>query len=198
MYLHVKRGIDILGASIGLVLASPVMLLAAIAIKLDSPGPVFFEQIRSGLYGRSFSMYKLRTMVRNAEARRDEIQHLNEMDGPVFKIRHDPRITRVGRLLRMFSIDELPQLWSVLSGEMSLVGPRPPIPAEVRLYETAERRRLSMRPGLTCLWQISGRNDVEFDEWIKLDLQYIDTWSLWNDVKIVLLTVPVVLGGGGS
>ena len=120
------------------------------------------------------------------------------MDGPVFKIRHDPRITRVGRLLRMFSIDELPQLWSVLSGEMSLVGLRPPIPAEVRLYETAERRRLSMRPGLTCLWQISGRNDAEFDEWIKLDLQYIDTWSLWNDVKIVLLTVPVVLGGGGS
>ena len=120
------------------------------------------------------------------------------MDGPVFKIRRDPRVTRVGRFLRTFSIDELPQLWSVLTGAMSLVGPRPPMPAEVVKYETAERRRLSMRPGLTCLWQVSGRNDVEFEEWVKLDLQYIDSWSLLNDAKILLLTVPAVLRGTGT
>jgi exopolysaccharide biosynthesis polyprenyl glycosylphosphotransferase len=198
LQLTVKRSLDMIGAAVGLLLASPIILLSAIAIKLDSRGPVFFKQIRSGLYGRSFAMYKLRTMVNDAEAHLEEIQHLNEMDGPVFKIRHDPRVTRVGRFLRVFSIDELPQLWSVLTGEMSLVGPRPPMPCEVLKYETAERRRLSMRPGLTCLWQVSGRNDVEFDEWVKLDLQYIDSWSLWNDIKIVLMTIPVVLRGTGS
>jgi exopolysaccharide biosynthesis polyprenyl glycosylphosphotransferase len=198
LQLSIKRGIDLIGAATGLILAAPVIALAAIAIKLDSAGPVFFKQVRSGLYGRSFTMYKLRTMVDDAEAHREKLLHLNEMAGPVFKIRRDPRVTRAGRFLRTFSIDELPQLWSVLSGEMSLVGPRPPMPAEVVEYETAERRRLSMRPGLTCLWQVSGRNEVEFDEWVKLDLQYIDTWSLMNDARILALTIPVVLRGTGS
>ena len=196
--LAIKRAVDLVGAAIGLLLAAPVLLLAAAAIKLDSEGPVFFRQVRSGLNGRPFVMYKLRTMGVDAEAVRDELMHLNEMDGPVFKIRRDPRITRVGRFLRTFSIDELPQLWSVLTGEMSLVGPRPPMPAEVVKYETSERRRLSMRPGLTCLWQVSGRNDVDFDEWVKLDLQYIDSWSLWNDLKILIATIPAVLRGTGA
>lgn len=196
--LGIKRTVDLLGAGLGLLLAVPAIVLAALAIKLDSPGPVFFKQIRSGLNGRPFAMYKLRTMVNGAEADRNKILHLNEMDGPVFKIRRDPRVTRVGRFLRTFSIDELPQLWSVLSGEMSLVGPRPPTPDEVVKYETSERRRLSMRPGITCLWQVRGRNDLEFEKWVKLDLQYIDTWSLWNDAKILLMTVPVVLRGTGS
>ncbi|MBW2270344.1 MAG: sugar transferase, partial [Deltaproteobacteria bacterium] len=198
LQLAIKRSIDLVGATLGLVIAAPVILLSAAAIKLDSRGPVFFKQIRSGLYGRPIKMYKLRTMVDSAEADRDKILHLNEMNGPVFKIRCDPRITRVGRFLRIFSIDELPQLWSVIIGDMSLVGPRPPMPCEVVKYETAERRRLSMRPGLTCLWQVSGRNAVEFDEWVKLDLQYIDSWSLWNDTKILLMTIPVVLRGTGS
>lgn len=196
--LTVKRGIDIAGAFVGLVLTAPVLLAASLAVKATSRGPVFFKQIRCGLNGRTFPMYKLRTMVSDAEQRREELLHLNEMEGPVFKILRDPRITPVGRLLRAFSIDELPQLWSVLIGHMSLVGPRPPIPSEVAQYETQERRRLSMRPGLTCLWQVSGRNQVAFDEWVKLDLQYIDTWSLWTDAKILALTVPTVLRATGS
>ncbi len=196
--LGVKRALDILGALVGLTVAAPVIGIAALLIKATSPGPVFFKQIRCGLYGRRFNMYKLRTMVVNAEEKQAEILHLNEMEGPVFKIERDPRITWLGRWLRAFSIDELPQLWSVLTGEMSLVGPRPPIPAEVAQYETSERRRLSMRPGLTCLWQVSGRNTIGFDEWVKLDIQYIDDWSLWNDAKILLMTVPTVLRGTGS
>jgi lipopolysaccharide/colanic/teichoic acid biosynthesis glycosyltransferase len=143
-------------------------------------------------------MIKLRTMVNDAEARRKDVLYLNEMGGPVFKIEKDPRVTPVGRWLRVFSIDELPQLWNILVGDMSLVGPRPPLPSEVAQYETSERRRLSMRPGLTCLWQVSGRNQIAFDEWVKLDLQYIDGWSISNDLRILLLTVPAVLGGGGS
>jgi exopolysaccharide biosynthesis polyprenyl glycosylphosphotransferase len=196
--LVVKRGIDIVGALAGLVVAAPVIGIAALAIRLTSRGSIFFRQIRCGLYGRPFELIKLRTMVADAEARQKDVLYLNEMGGPVFKIGKDPRVTLVGRWLRMFSIDELPQLWNILVGDMSLVGPRPPIPSEVAQYETSERRRLSMRPGLTCLWQVSGRNRIAFDEWVKLDLQYIDSWSLTNDLKILLLTVPVVLGGGGS
>jgi exopolysaccharide biosynthesis polyprenyl glycosylphosphotransferase len=196
--LLVKRGIDIAGALAGLVVAAPVIGLAALAIRLTSPGPILFRQIRCGLHGRPFAMIKLRTMVADAEERQKDVLYLNEMGGPVFKIEKDPRVTPVGRWLRAFSIDELPQLWNILAGDMSLVGPRPPIPAEVAQYETSERRRLSMRPGLTCLWQVSGRNQLAFDEWVKLDLQYIDGWSLTNDLKIMFLTVPVVLGGGGS
>jgi exopolysaccharide biosynthesis polyprenyl glycosylphosphotransferase len=196
--LLVKRGIDIAGAVAGLAVAAPVIGVAALAIRLTSPGPIFFRQIRCGLYGRPFAMVKLRTMVADAEERRKDVLYLNEMGGPVFKIERDPRITPVGRWLRAFSIDELPQLWNVLTGDMSLVGPRPPIPSEVAQYQTSERRRLSMRPGLTCLWQVSGRNQIGFDEWVKLDLQYIDSWSLGKDLRILFMTVPAVLSGGGT
>jgi lipopolysaccharide/colanic/teichoic acid biosynthesis glycosyltransferase len=139
-----------------------------------------------------------RTMIEGAEEIQQELLHLNEMDGPVFKLREDPRVTRLGRFLRRFSLDELPQLWNVLRGDMSLVGPRPPIPDEVRRYQRWQRRRLSMKPGLTCLWQISGRNQVDFERWIRLDLEYIDSWSPWLDVKILLKTVPAVLSGRGA
>jgi exopolysaccharide biosynthesis polyprenyl glycosylphosphotransferase len=196
--LVVKRTLDIAGALAGLIVAAPVIGIAALAIRLTSRGPIFFRQVRCGLYGRPFTMFKLRTMVADAEARQKDVLYLNEMGGPVFKIENDPRITLVGRWLRAFSIDELPQLWNILVGDMSLVGPRPPIPSEVAQYQTSERRRLSMRPGLTCLWQVSGRNQIGFDEWVKLDLQYIDSWSLSNDLRILLLTVPAVLSGGGS
>ena len=197
--LAVKRLIDIVGASAGLLLTAPVLIAAGIAIKLDSKGPVFFRQMRSGLYGRTFPMLKLRTMVADAEAQRETLLHLNEMDGPVFKVSDDPRVTRVGRFLRRTSLDELPQLWNVVRGEMSLVGPRPPLPSEVADYETFERRRLSMRPGLTCLWQVSGRNEVSsFEEWVRLDLEYIDTWSLSHDLRILLRTVPAVAQGTGA
>jgi exopolysaccharide biosynthesis polyprenyl glycosylphosphotransferase len=196
--LAVKRGFDVLGAGAGLLLAGPVLLAAALAIKLTSPGPVFFRQVRCGLHGRRFEMLKLRTMVQDAEARRDEISHLNEMDGPVFKLANDPRITPVGRLLRRFSLDELPQLFDVLRGHMSLVGPRPSLPSEVAEYQTFERRRLSMRPGLTCLWQVSGRNEIGFDDWVRLDLEYIDTWSLTGDLWLLLHTLPAVLRGHGA
>jgi lipopolysaccharide/colanic/teichoic acid biosynthesis glycosyltransferase len=157
-----------------------------------------FRQVRCGLYGRPFEMLKLRTMVQDAEARRAELLELNEMDGPVFKMKYDPRITPVGRLLRRFSIDELPQLWNVLRGDMSLVGPRPPIPSEVNCYATTDRRRLSMRPGITCLWQVSGRNDIGFDQWVKLDLAYIDSWSLGLDLRVLVKTIPAVFKGTGA
>jgi exopolysaccharide biosynthesis polyprenyl glycosylphosphotransferase len=196
--LAVKRLIDVVGSSVLLTLSAPLTALAAIAIKLTSPGPVLFRQNRCGLNGRRFEMLKLRTMVLDAEQRKTAILDLNEMDGPVFKIKNDPRVTLVGAILRRWSIDELPQIWNVLRGDMSLVGPRPPIPLEVAHYETFERRRLSMRPGLTCLWQVSGRNLVSFADWVKLDVEYIDTWSLTNDFKILLRTIPTVLRGTGS
>ena len=168
------------------------------AIKLTSNGSVIFRQERIGLNGRTFTLYKFRTMLEDAHARRDEVNHLNEMTGPVFKAKSDPRVTAIGRVLRKFSLDELPQLWNVLKGDMSLVGPRPPIPEEVRSYHRWHRRRLSMKPGLTCLWQISGRNDIDFDRWMQLDLQYIDNWSPGLDVKILLRTIPAVLSGRGA
>jgi exopolysaccharide biosynthesis polyprenyl glycosylphosphotransferase len=196
--LAAKRATDVAGACAGLLFAGPVLLAAALAVKLTSPGPVLFRQVRCGLHGRRFEMLKLRTMVSGAEARRAELEHLNEMDGPVFKVRDDPRVTPVGRFLRRFSLDELPQLFDVLRGTMSLVGPRPSIPSEVDEYQTFERRRLSMRPGLTCLWQISGRNEIGFDDWVRLDLEYIDTWSLAGDLRILLRTFPAVLRGKGA
>lgn len=195
--LVIKRAIDVIFASAALLVFSPVIAVAAIAVKRSSPGPLFFRQVRCGLHGRRFEMLKLRTMIADAEARRDEILALNEMDGPVFKVKNDPRITPVGRFLRRWSIDELPQLWNVLIGDMSLVGPRPPIPAEVVQYETSDRRRLSMRPGLTCIWQVEGRNSIGFAQWVKLDLLYIDTWSVVQDLKILLKTIPAVLRGSG-
>jgi exopolysaccharide biosynthesis polyprenyl glycosylphosphotransferase len=196
--LWLKRLIDVVGASCLLLVASPVLALAALAIKLESRGPVLFRQKRCGLNGRVFDVLKLRSMYANAEQRRAELLELNEMDGPVFKIRNDPRVTHVGRWLRRLSVDELPQLWNVLRGEMSLVGPRPPIPGEVDQYDVGQRRRLSMRPGLTCLWQVQGRNQIGFDQWVQLDLEYIDRWSLALDASILLRTVPAVLKGTGA
>jgi exopolysaccharide biosynthesis polyprenyl glycosylphosphotransferase len=196
--LAVKRLIDIVGASVILVLSAPIVAVAAVAIRKTSPGPVFFRQSRCGVNGRRFEMLKLRTMVLDAEHQQAAILDLNEMDGPVFKIKGDPRVTKAGAILRRWSIDELPQIWNVLRGDMSLVGPRPPIPREVECYKSFERRRLSMRPGVTCLWQVNGRNHIDFAGWVKLDIEYIDTWSLANDFKILLRTIPVVLLGTGS
>jgi exopolysaccharide biosynthesis polyprenyl glycosylphosphotransferase len=196
--LAVKRLIDIVGAGVLLTLSAPFVAAAAVAIKLTSPGPVFFRQNRCGLNGRHFEMLKLRTMVLDAEQQQAALLELNEMDGPVFKMKNDPRVTKVGAILRRWSTDEVPQIWNVLRGDMSLVGPRPPIPLEVARYETFERRRLSMRPGLTCLWQVNGRNRLGFADWVKLDVEYIDTWSLTNDFKILLRTIPAVLRGTGS
>jgi len=198
-HLAFKRALDVALSTVVLALAAPIILLAALLIRLTSPGSVFFKQHRIGLNGRMFTLYKFRTMIADAHARRDEVAHLNEMNGPVFKAKDDPRVTPVGRWLRRFSLDELPQLWNVLKGDMSLVGPRPPIPEEVASYHRWHRRRLSMKPGLTCLWQISGRNDIaDFDHWMKLDLQYIDNWSPSLDFKILLRTIPVVLSGRGA
>ena len=199
LQLMLKRVLDIALASFLLLIGMPIAGMIALTIKLTSGGgSVLFRQTRCGLNGRSFTLYKFRTMVEGAEERRRELLHLNEMNGPVFKLRSDPRVTRLGRLLRRFSLDELPQLWNVLRGDMSLVGPRPPIPEEVAQYKRWQRRRLAMKPGLTCLWQISGRNDLDFDRWMQLDLEYIDSWSPMLDLKILLKTIPVVLTGKGA
>lgn len=196
--LAFKRMLDVFVSMLLLTLAAPVIVVVAAFIKLTSPGSVLFKQRRMGLNGRVFTLYKFRTMIEDAHARRSEVEHLNEMTGPVFKAKDDPRVTPVGRFLRRFSLDELPQLWNVLKGDMSLVGPRPPIPEEVASYHRWHRRRLSMKPGLTCLWQISGRNEVDFDRWMQLDLQYIDNWSPSLDFKILLRTIPAVLSGKGA
>jgi exopolysaccharide biosynthesis polyprenyl glycosylphosphotransferase len=195
-----KRAIDLAGALIGLISLSWLILLAALLIKLTSRGPVFFRQLRGGRHGKPFMMFKFRTMTTDAEMRRAEYLAFNQMSGPVFKIDDDPRVTRIGRILRRTSIDELPQLVNVLRGEMSLVGPRPLPLYEVDKFETpAQRRRLSVAPGLTCLWQISGRNKIKnFQDWVSLDLLYIDSWSLWLDIKILCKTVPIVLLGFGA
>lgn len=196
-----KRVLDFVGALVLLVVLTPVVLLpVAVAVRLTSRGPVLFRQQRSGLNGRPFTMLKFRTMVTDAEQLQAELASFNEMDGPVFKVSNDPRVTPLGRWLRKWSIDELPQLWNVLRFEMSLVGPRPlPVDEIRRINDPAHRRRLSVKPGLTCLWQISGRNDVSsFKEWVRLDLEYIDNWSLWLDLKILLKTIPVVLTGAGA
>jgi exopolysaccharide biosynthesis polyprenyl glycosylphosphotransferase len=196
--LAFKRLLDVTVSLVILALAAPVIIVVALAIKATSPGSVFFKQNRVGLNGRKFTLYKFRTMIEDAHARRGEVEHLNEMTAPVFKAKDDPRITPVGRILRRFSFDELPQLWNVLKGDMSLVGPRPPIPEEVASYHRWHRRRLSMKPGLTCLWQVSGRNNVDFERWMKMDLQYIDNWSPSLDFKILLRTIPAVLSGKGA
>ncbi len=197
--LIVKRAMDLALSATMIVVLSPLLLAAAIAIKLDNPGPIFFRQKRVGLNGRTFVLMKFRSMVIEAEEMLEGLRAQNEMSGPVFKIRNDPRITRVGRFLRRYSIDELPQLLNVLMGDMSLVGPRPPLPDEVTLYMRKQRKRLSMRPGLTCTWQVSGRNEIpDFDEWARLDLEYIDNWSLGRDVYLLLKTVPAVLSGSGA
>ncbi|HSP33218.1 MAG TPA: sugar transferase [Thermoanaerobaculia bacterium] len=196
--LAAKRMLDIAISMLLLVVTMPVLVIAGLAIKLSSPGSVLFKQERIGLNGRIFTLYKFRTMIEDAHERRAEVMQLNEMTGPVFKAKDDPRVTGVGRWLRRFSFDEIPQLWNVLKGDMSLVGPRPPIPEVVASYHRWHRRRLSMKPGLTCLWQVSGRNNVDFDRWMQLDLQYIDNWSPSLDLKILLRTIPAVLSGKGA
>lgn len=194
-----KRFIDFFGAVVMLAIAGPlIMLPVAILIRLTSSGPILFRQVRCGLHGKRFTMLKFRSMVANAEEQRDNLIALNEQSGPVFKIARDPRITPIGRIIRKTSIDELPQLLNVLSGHMSLVGPRPPLPSEVQKYATWQRRRLSMKPGLTCLWQVSGRNRIKFEDWMRLDLKYIDAWSLTLDFRILLQTVPAVIRGDGA
>jgi lipopolysaccharide/colanic/teichoic acid biosynthesis glycosyltransferase len=193
-----KRLLDLLGAALGLVLASPILLIAALAIKLESRGPVFYRSARIGRGGRSFPFYKLRSMVDGADRHRHSLAHLNETDGPVFKIAADPRVTHVGRLLRVTSVDEIPQLWNVIRGEMSLVGPRPPIAEEVMQYEPWQLRRLDVLPGITCLWQISGRSRIGFQEWMRLDLEYIKHRSFWLDMKILIRTIPAVLSREGA
>jgi len=192
--------VDLAGAMVAVVVVSPVMLAAALAIKMTSRGPVLFRQERAGLNGKPFVMYKFRSMVTNAEQLKQELARLNEMSGPVFKVTDDPRVTKVGRVLRKRSIDEFPQLFNVLRLEMSLVGPRPLPVDEVRRFDDlSHRRRLSVRPGLTCTWQVSGRNDVkDFKDWVRMDLEYIDKWSLWLDIKILWRTIWVVLLGRGA
>jgi exopolysaccharide biosynthesis polyprenyl glycosylphosphotransferase len=196
--LVIKRTIDITASSILLLLSLPMFAVLAALIRMDSKGPIFFKQTRSGLNGRRFSLYKFRSMIANAESRLEELKTKNEMTGPVFKMTDDPRLTRVGKFLRKTSLDEFPQFWNVLKGDMSLVGPRPPLPKEVEQYEPWQRRRLSMKPGITCIWQVSGRNKIGFEDWMKLDLQYIDRWSLWLDLKIMILTFRAVLGATGK
>ena len=197
-YELIKRTIDVLGASAGLLLSVPIMLVVAVAIKLDSRGPVLFRHPRLGKDGRPFVMLKFRSMYQEAPALRQQLFAENEMAGPVFKIRSDPRVTRVGRIIRKYSLDELPQLWNVLRGEMSLVGPRPPIPDEVARYHPWQRERLAVKPGLTCTWQVSGRSDIPFDEWIQMDIEYVRTRSLLMDLKLLLLTVPAVISARGA
>jgi exopolysaccharide biosynthesis polyprenyl glycosylphosphotransferase len=193
-----KRLLDVVVAAVALVLAAPVILITALAIKLDSPGPVFFKQTRVGKLGRHFACYKFRSMYTDAEAVKALLAAQNEADGPVFKMKRDPRVTRVGAIIRKFSIDELPQLLNVLRGEMSLVGPRPALPKEVVQYQFETLGRLHALPGLTGLQQVSGRSDLSFDRWTQLDLQYVSEQSFWQDVKILIKTIPAVISGRGA
>jgi lipopolysaccharide/colanic/teichoic acid biosynthesis glycosyltransferase len=193
-----KRALDLVAATIGLLLFLPLLPFIAAMVKLESPGPLFFGQERVGRYGRVFRCYKIRSMVVGAEAMKAELGHLNEADGAAFKIRRDPRVTRVGQFVRRSSLDEFPQLFNVLRGDMSIVGPRPQIPAEVADYEPWHRVRLLVKPGLTCLWQISGRNDVDFGEWMRLDREYVERRSARLDISILVRTLPAVVKRTGA
>jgi exopolysaccharide biosynthesis polyprenyl glycosylphosphotransferase len=198
LQLLLKRVIDVIGSLVMIIILSPLFLLIMIAIKLTSPGPVFYQWNVVGLNKKGFRSYKFRTMVVNADELKKELLNENEMKSIAFKMKGDPRITKVGRFLRKYSLDELPQLFSILKGDMSLVGPRPPLVTEVKEYDYWHRRKLSVKPGLTCLWQVNGRNEIaDFDAWMRLDLEYIDNWSLWLDFKILLKTIPAVLRGTG-
>ena len=189
-----KRAIDIIGAGSGLLLLSPVIVIVACAIKFTSKGPIFFSQKRVGKNGELFDMYKFRSMVVNAEELKEKLAYQNEMSGPMFKMKDDPRVTKVGRFIRKTSLDELPQLWNVLKGEMSLVGPRPSLPKEVAQFENWMCKRLTVKPGLTCYWQVSGRNNIGFEEWMRLDNKYVDERNLWIDIKLIFKTVLVLFG----
>ena len=194
-YSVTKRLIDIVGSLFGIILLSPLFLIVAILIKLEDPkGKVFFAQERNGRYPKTFKMYKFRSMVHNAEDLLKDLMDRNEQTGPVFKINDDPRITKVGKFIRKTSIDELPQLFNVLKGDMSLVGPRPPIPHEVDQYNSYQMQRLAVKPGLTCIWQVSGRNNIGFDEWVEMDIEYIKNRNLWLDIKLIFKTVGVLFG----
>jgi len=197
-WLWAKRAIDIVLGSFFLLIALPVIAIAALAVIVVDRGSPFYAQDRIGQNGKRFRMYKLRTMVHGAHAMRDEILHLNEVEGPVFKIRNDPRLHAIGAFLRRSSIDELPNLFNVVIGNMSLVGPRPPLPLEVEHYSATAQRRLSVPQGVTCLWQINGRSDVSFEEWMRLDSEYIDTWSPWLDLAILAKTIPAVIRKDGA
>ncbi|MBR4651720.1 MAG: sugar transferase [Kiritimatiellae bacterium] len=195
----VKRALDIVASGLGMVLLSPLFLAIAIAVKLSSPGPVFFSQVRVGRYGRHFNFYKFRSMRQDAEALKDGLKEQNESkDGVIFKMKDDPRITKVGRILRRTSLDELPQLWNVFIGDMSLVGPRPPVPSEVQEYTLEDRKRLDIIPGITCLWQIKGRSEIPFHEQVRLDKEYILAPGIWKDIVILLKTIPAIIGGKGA
>jgi exopolysaccharide biosynthesis polyprenyl glycosylphosphotransferase len=193
-----KRVLDFSAALVLLILLAPVMALIAIVVRLDSHGSALFRQTRCGKNGRPFTFLKFRGMVADAEERLAEIEHLNEAQGPIFKIREDPRVTRVGRFIRRTSLDELPQLWNVLRGEMSLVGPRPPIPSEVVRYEPWQRNRLGSTPGITGLWQVSGRSELSFDDMVRLDVEYIERWTFWLDLQILFRTVATVISARGA
>lgn len=197
-YAAAKRLLDITLALIGICILSPVFLLVGLAVKLTSRGPIIFRQTRVGRGGRYFTCYKFRSMCQDAERMRDQVLHLNEVSGPVFKIRNDPRFTPIGGFIRRCSLDELPQLWNVLRGDMSIVGPRPPVPGEVQHYDDRELLRLAVKPGLTCLWQVNGRSNIPFEHWMELDLLYVETMSFWRDVRIILQTVPAVLTCRGA
>lgn len=189
-----KRIIDIIGAGSGLLLLSPVIAIVACAVKFTSKGPVFFSQKRVGKKGQLFDMYKFRSMVVNAEELKEKLANQNEMSGPMFKMKDDPRVTKVGKFIRKTSLDELPQLWNILKGDMSLVGPRPSLPKEVNQFEKWMYKRLTVKPGLTCYWQVSGRNNIDFEDWMKLDISYVEDRNLWIDIKLIFKTVLVLFG----
>ena len=194
-----KRGVDIVASLAGMIVLSPLFLAIAAAVKLSSPGPVIFSQVRVGRYGRHFRFYKFRSMKVGADSHKAELMSKNESkDGVIFKMKDDPRITKVGKVLRRTSLDELPQLWNVFIGDMSLVGPRPPVPSEVAQYTLDDRKRLDVIPGITCLWQIKGRSEIPFNEQVRLDKEYILAPGFWKDVKILLKTIPAILGGKGA
>lgn len=193
-YKFCKRGIDVIVAGVGLILLSPIITIVACAIKLTSNGPIFFLQKRVGKNGELFNMYKFRSMVVNAEELKEKLKHKNEMSGPMFKMKDDPRVTKVGKFIRKTSLDELPQLWNVLKGDMSLVGPRPSLPKEVEQFDSWMFKRLTVRPGLTCYWQVSGRNNIDFEDWMKLDVKYVEERNLWIDIKLIFKTVGVLFG----
>jgi exopolysaccharide biosynthesis polyprenyl glycosylphosphotransferase len=193
-YYVVKSIIDFLGAAVGIILLSPILIITALLIKLESKGPVIFGQDRIGINGKIFKMYKFRSMVSNAEQLLDKLKNKNEMSGPMFKIKNDPRITKVGRFIRKTSIDELPQLFNVIKGEMSLVGPRPSLPKEVKKFSRYQKQRLLAKPGLTCYWQVMGRSSIGFEEWMELDIKYVMERSIWVDIKLIFRTFFVLFG----
>ena len=194
LYEVVKRLIDIVCSFVGILVLSPLFIIIAIIVKFTSKGPIFFSQKRVGRNGKEFDMYKFRSMVVNAEELKEKLAAQNEMSGPMFKMKDDPRVTKVGKFIRKTSIDELPQLWNILKGDMSLVGPRPSLPKEVAQFEDWMYKRLEVKPGLTCYWQVSGRNNIDFEDWMKLDIRYVEEKNLWIDIKLIFKTVGVLFG----